>query len=70
MDKPISEATELELLHAFASYETPDCVCGHPAEEHNYSPSGCGTTHCLHDVDDYGAPNCEHGCREYLTADD
>ena len=45
--------------------EFPGCTCGHSAEEHNHSPSGCGTTHCQHDSNDYGIPNCQMGCREY-----
>lgn len=45
------------------------CWCGHAAEEHNYTPSGCGGTHCLHDATDYGAPNCPRNCGEYMPAD-
>lgn len=43
------------------------CWCGHPASEHNYTPSGCGTTHCLHDSE-YGEIRCEAYCREFYPA--
>jgi hypothetical protein len=41
-----------------------DCHCGHPSEDHAYTPSGCGSTHCMVD-NEYGgySPTCP--CREY-----
>lgn len=43
------------------------CHCGHDETDHNYTPSGCGSTHCMVD-NEYGgySPTCD--CREYWPA--
>jgi hypothetical protein len=51
------------------------CICGHPGEDHNYTPDGCGTTECLwsEGTDEYGLPTgqrCAAKCAEYLTEED
>lgn len=54
------------------SEEFPACVCGHASEEHHYSPSGCGTSHCEyggmcecghHESNHWGFPSCGEDCK-------
>jgi len=49
------------------STDNRTCHCGHDETDHNYTPSGCGSTHCMVD-NEYGgyAPTCS--CREYWPA--
>jgi len=48
------------------------CLCGHDETEHNYTPSGTGSTACHHaeslDADGWPVGNC--GCDEFYPQDD
>lgn len=51
--------------------DDPKCWCGHLMSDHNYSPSGCASTHCQwsESMDDYGLPSgerCVEQCGEYM----
>lgn len=52
--------------------DDPICLCGHHSTEHNYTPSGTGSTFCRHsdDVDKYGHPVGNCGCDEFYPQDD
>lgn len=49
----------------------PPCECGHSSEEHHYSPSGCGGSHCEyggvcecgHYELDHTFPGCGEECK-------
>ena len=46
------------------------CECGHDIDDHNYTPSGCGSTRCLFDSDGEVAISRSCDCIEYYPTEE